>query len=48
MSLYAINMNDVSLFEDSSFLFLETINLYCVNELNHFELINIVYLFIYF
>jgi len=35
LPFYAINMDDVSLFTDSSFLFLA--NLYCINVLYQFE-----------
>ncbi|RHN56384.1 hypothetical protein MtrunA17_Chr5g0428921 [Medicago truncatula] len=35
LSFYAINMDDVSMFAYSSFLFLE--NLYCINILYQFE-----------
>jgi len=34
---YAININFVSLFADSSFLFLATLNLYCIDVLYQFE-----------
>jgi len=34
---YAINMDVVSLFTDSSFLFLANLDLYCINVLHQFE-----------
>jgi len=34
---YAINMDVVSLFTDSSFLFLANLNLYCIDVLCQFE-----------
>jgi len=34
---YAINMDDVSLFTDSSFLFLVNLDLYCIDVLHQFE-----------
>jgi len=40
---YAINMDVVSLFTDSSFLFLVNLNLYCIDVLYQFELMYIVY-----
>ena len=40
---YAINMDVVSLFTDSSFLFLAILNLYCIDVLYQFEWMNIVY-----
>ena len=40
---YAINMDVVSLFTDSSFLFFENLNLYCIDVLYQFEWMNIVY-----
>jgi len=41
LPFYAINMDVVSLFTDSSFLFLA--NLYCIDVLHQFEWMNIVY-----
>jgi len=35
--LYAINMDAVKLFANPSFLFLPTLNLYCINALYQFE-----------
>jgi len=43
LPFYAINMDVVSLFTDSSFLFLANLNLYCINVLHQFEWVNIVY-----
>jgi hypothetical protein len=43
LPFYAINMDDVSLFADSSFLFLATLDLYCIDVLYQFEWMNIVY-----
>jgi hypothetical protein len=40
---YAINMDAVSLFTDSSFLFLANMDLYCIDVLYQFEWMNIVY-----
>jgi len=37
LSSYAINIDAVSLFTNSSFLFLATLNLYCINILYQFE-----------
>jgi len=37
LSFYAINMNDVSLFADSSFSFLATLEMYCIDVLYQFE-----------
>jgi len=37
LPFYAINMDDVSLFTDSSFLFLANLNLYCIDVLYQFE-----------
>ncbi|AES73497.1 transmembrane protein, putative [Medicago truncatula] len=34
---YAINMDDVSLFTDSCFLFLANLELYCIDVLYQFE-----------
>jgi len=41
LPFYAINIDVVSLFADSSFLFLA--NLYCIDVLYQFELMNIIY-----
>jgi len=43
LPFYAINMDVVSLFTDSSFLFLANLNLYCINILDKFEWMNIIY-----
>jgi len=43
LPFYAINMDAVSLFTDSSFLFLANLGLYCIDVLHQFEWINIVY-----
>jgi hypothetical protein len=40
---YAINTDIVSLFANLSFLFLAIFNLNCINLLQQFELMNIVY-----
>jgi len=40
---YAINTDVVSLFADSSFLFLANLDLYCIDVLYQFEWMNIVY-----
>jgi len=37
MLFYAINMDVVSLFADSSFLFLVALNLYCIDAPYQFE-----------
>ncbi|AES87136.1 transmembrane protein, putative [Medicago truncatula] len=37
LPFYAINMDVVSLFTDSSFLFLANLNLYCIDVLYQFE-----------
>jgi len=37
LSFYAINMDDVSLFANSSFLFVASLNLYCIDILYQFE-----------
>jgi len=37
LPFYAINMDIVSLFTDSSFLFLANLDLYCINVLYQFE-----------
>jgi len=37
LSFYVINMDVVSLFADSSFLFLVTLDLYCIDVLYQFE-----------
>ncbi|AET05340.1 transmembrane protein, putative [Medicago truncatula] len=37
LPFYAINMDVVSLFTDSSFLFLVNLNLYCIDLLYQFE-----------
>jgi len=37
LPFYAINMDDVSLFTDSSFLFLANLDLYCIDVLYQFE-----------
>jgi len=37
LPFYAINMDAVSLFTDSSSLFLANLNLYCINILYQFE-----------
>ena len=42
MSFYAINMDVVSLFAVSSFLFLATLNF--INSLYQFECLNIIYI----
>jgi len=39
---YTINTDDVSLFTDSSFLFLANLDLYCIDVLHQFEWMNIV------
>ena len=43
LPFYAINMDAVNLFTDSSFLFLANLNLYCIDVLYQFEWMNIVY-----
>jgi hypothetical protein len=43
MSFYAININVVILFAYSFFLFLATLNLYCIDVISRFEWMNIVY-----
>jgi len=43
LPFYAINMDVVSLFTDSSFLFLANLDLYYIDVLYQFELMNIVY-----
>jgi len=43
LTFYAINMDVVSLFTDSSFLFLANLNLHCIDVLYQFEWINVVY-----
>jgi len=43
LPFYAINMDDVSLFTGSSFLFLADLDLYCIDVLYQFECMNIVY-----
>jgi len=42
LSFYAINIDVVSLFTDSSFSFLTNLNLYCIDVLYQFEWINII------
>ena len=42
LPFYAINMDDVSLFTDSSFLFLA--NFHCIDVLYQFKRMNILYL----
>jgi len=37
LPFYAINMDDVSLFTYSSFLFLANLDLYCIDVLHQFE-----------
>jgi len=37
LPFYAINMDDVSLFTNSFFLFLANLNLYCIDVLHQFE-----------
>jgi len=37
LSFYAINMDVVSLFTDSSFLFLANLDLYCIDVLHQFK-----------
>jgi len=37
LSFYAINMDVVSLFTDSTFLFLANLDLYCIDVLYQFE-----------
>ena len=37
LPFYAISMDAVSLFTDSSFLFLANLDLYCINVLHQFE-----------
>jgi len=44
LPFYAINMDDVSLFVDSSFLFLSILDLYFIDVPYQFEWMNIVYL----
>ena len=43
MLFYAINMDVVNLFTNSSLLFLTTLNLYCINILSQPKKINIFY-----
>jgi len=43
LTFYAINMDAVSLFTDSSFLFLANLNFYCIDVLYQFKWMNIVY-----
>jgi len=43
LPFYAINMDAVSLFTNSSFLFLANLDLYCIDVLHQFEWMNIVY-----
>jgi hypothetical protein len=43
LPFYAINMDTVSLFADLSFLFLAIMNLYYIDVLFLFELMNIIY-----
>jgi len=43
LTFYAINMDVVSLFTESSFLFLANLDLYCIDVLYQFELMNIFY-----
>jgi len=43
LSFYAINMDDVSLFTYSSFLFLANLDLYCIDILYQFKWMNIIY-----
>jgi len=43
LPFYAINMDIVSLFTDSSFSFLANLDLYCINGLYQFEWMNIIY-----
>jgi len=43
LSFYAINMDDVSLFTDSSFLFLANLDLYRIDVRYQFEWMNVVY-----
>jgi len=43
LPFYAINMDAVSLFTNSSFLFLANLDLYCIDVLYQFEWMNIVY-----
>src|SRR3954471_19877211 len=43
LPFYAINMDAMNLFADSSFLFLAILNLYCNDVLYRFELMNIIY-----
>jgi len=45
LPFYVINMDVVSLFTDSSFLFLANLDLYCINVLYQFKWMNIVYFF---
>jgi len=37
LSFYAINMDDVSMFADLSFLFLAALDLYCIDVLYQFK-----------
>jgi len=37
MSIYAINIDVVSLFENSSFLFLATLNVFCIDAIYQFD-----------
>jgi len=43
LSFYAINMDAVSLFTYSSFLFLANLDLYCMDVLYQFEWMNVIY-----
>ena len=43
LPFYVINMDDVSMFTDSSFLFLANLDLYYIDVLYQFEWMNIVY-----
>jgi len=45
LPFHAINMDVVSLFTNSSFLFLANLDLYCINVLYQFEWMSIVYFF---